>query len=67
MRGEARELDPQFCGRLASVEQLTDGIGWGFHDSIADVVARLAEDFAAPVAAQPGPQQTKTAKTDRPQ
>lgn len=67
LRGKSRELYPQFCGRLASVEQLTDGIGWGFHDSIADVVARLEEDFAAPVAAQPGPQQTKTAKTDRPQ
>ncbi|MEI6074533.1 MAG: hypothetical protein WCS94_03095 [Verrucomicrobiota bacterium] len=66
LRGEARELYPQFCGRLASVEQLTDGIGWGFHDFIADVVARLEEDFAEPVAAQPGPQQTKTAKTDSP-
>jgi hypothetical protein len=41
LRGEGRELYPQFGERLADVEQLTDGIGWGFHDFVADVVAEL--------------------------
>jgi len=41
LRGEARELYPEFQGRLASVERMTDGIGWGFHDYVADVVGRL--------------------------
>ena len=44
LRGEAG-LYPQFAGRLASVEQLTDGIGWGFNDYIADVVGRLDDDL----------------------
>ncbi len=43
--GEARELYPQFSERLAKVEQMTDGIGWGFHDFVADVVGRLAEEL----------------------
>ena len=41
LRSEARDLYPQFRVRLAIVAQMTDGIGWGFHDFIADVVARL--------------------------
>jgi hypothetical protein len=48
LRGEARELYPSFCGRLASVEQITDGIGWGFHDFVADVVGRLEEELGGP-------------------
>ena len=44
LRGEAG-LYPQFANRLASVEQLTDGIGWGFHDYIVDVVGQLHEDL----------------------
>jgi hypothetical protein len=48
LRGEARELYPSFCGRLASVEQITDGIGWGFHDFVADVVWRLEEELGGP-------------------
>jgi len=43
LQGEARELYPQFRDRLAAVEQMTDGIGWGFHDFISDVVGRLEE------------------------
>jgi len=45
LRGEAREIYPQFSGRLAKVEQMSDGIGWGFHDFVADVVGRLERDL----------------------
>ena len=45
LRGEAREMYPQFRDRLARVEQMTDGIGWGFHDFVADVVGRLEEEL----------------------
>lgn len=45
LRGEAREIYPQFSGRLAKVEQMSDGIGWGFHDFVADVIGRLEEDL----------------------
>ncbi len=48
LRGEARELYPQFSDRLANVEQMTDGIGWGFHDFIADVVGQLEEELSSP-------------------
>lgn len=48
LRGEARGLYPQFRNRLAGVEQMANGIGWGFHDFIADVVGRLEEEFATP-------------------
>jgi len=41
LRGEARELYPQFRDRLAAVAQMTDGVGWGFHDFISDVVGQL--------------------------
>jgi hypothetical protein len=39
---EGRELYPQFEGRLAAIERATQGIGWGFHDTIAGVVEELA-------------------------
>ena len=45
LRGEAREIYPQFSGRLAEVEKMSDGIGWGFHDFVADVVGRLEKDL----------------------
>ncbi len=45
LRGEAREIYPQLSGRLAKVEQMTDGIGWGFHDFVAGVIGRLEEDL----------------------
>ncbi len=46
LRGEVRGLYSQFAQRLATVEQMSDGIGWGFHDSIADVVGSLAEELS---------------------
>jgi hypothetical protein len=45
LRGEARELYPSFSGRLASVEQMSNSIGWGFHDFVADVVWHLEEEL----------------------
>ena len=45
LRGEARVMYPQFRDRLARVEQMTDGIGWGFHDFVGDVVGRLEEEL----------------------
>ncbi len=43
--GEARGMYPQFRDRLARVEQMTDGIGWGFHDFVGDVVGQLEEEL----------------------
>ena len=48
LRGDARELYPQFRARMVKIEQETDGVGWGFHDFIADVVWRLEADFGQP-------------------
>lgn len=48
LRGPARELYPQFRERLAKVEKMADGIGWGFHDFVAHVVGRLEEEFVTP-------------------
>ena len=48
LRGEARDLYPQFQERLAKVVPMTDGIGWGFHDFITDVVGRLEEELGKP-------------------
>ena len=45
LRGPARECYPAFADRLAKVEQMTEGIGWGFHDYIGDVVGQLHEDL----------------------
>lgn len=45
LRGEARELYPQFSGRLARVEQMSDGIGWGFHDFVAGLVGELEDEL----------------------
>ncbi len=45
LRGEARGLYPQFRSRLAKVERITDGIGWGFHDFVGDVVGQLEEEL----------------------
>ena len=47
LRNEARGLYPQFAERLAAVERMTDGIGWGFHDFVSDVVGRLDEELGA--------------------
>jgi hypothetical protein len=45
LRGEARGMYPQFRDRLARVEQMADGIGWGFHDFVGDVVGQLEEEL----------------------
>jgi hypothetical protein len=46
LRGDARGLYPQFRDRLARVEQMTDGIGWGFHDFVGDVVGQLEDELS---------------------
>lgn len=43
--GEARGVYPQLSARLARVEQITDSIGWGFHDHIGDVVWQLEQEL----------------------
>lgn len=43
---EARDVYPQLSERLARVEKITNGIGWGFHDYIADVVWQLEEELS---------------------
>jgi hypothetical protein len=45
LRGEARGMYPQFRDRLARVQQMTDGIGWGFRDFVGDVVGQLEEEL----------------------
>ena len=45
LRGEARGLYPQLRDRLDRVEKMTEGIGWGFHDFVADVVAQLEAEL----------------------
>ena len=45
LRDEARGMYPQFSDRLARVEQMADGIGWGFHDFVGDVVGQLEEEL----------------------
>jgi hypothetical protein len=45
LRNEARGMYPQFRDRLARVEQMADGIGWGFHDFVGDVVGQLEEEL----------------------
>ena len=48
LRGEAWEFYPSLSGRLASAEQMSDSIGWGFHDFVADVVRGLEEELGGP-------------------
>ena len=45
---EGRELYPQFNERLASAERMTHGIGWGFHDFVAEVVGELEAELGEP-------------------
>ena len=45
LRKEARGMYQQLRQRLERVEQITDGIGWGFHDYIGDVVWQLDEEL----------------------
>jgi hypothetical protein len=45
---KGRDLHPQLRERLAKVEQITTGIGWGFHDFIAGVVLKLESKLGNP-------------------
>jgi hypothetical protein len=45
LKGEAREFYPQFHERLDDVLYMSDGIGWGFHDYIRDVILDLEEEL----------------------
>ena len=47
LRGEARETYPHFSDRLTSLEKMSDGIGWGFHDFVDDVVWQLKEELGS--------------------
>jgi len=38
---------PRFRDRLARVEQMADGIGWGFHDFVQDVVVQLEGELGS--------------------
>jgi len=44
-RGEAQGMYSQFRDRLVRVEQMTSGIGWGFHDFVGDVVEQLEKEL----------------------
>lgn len=48
LRADARDLYTQFRDRLADIEDQTDGIGWGFHDFIAEVVGELEDELGEP-------------------
>jgi hypothetical protein len=48
LRGPGSEVYPQFADRLAKVEDMTHGIGWGFHDFIAEVVGELEDELGEP-------------------
>ena len=48
LRGEAREMYPQFTDRLAEVDRMASGIGWGFCDHVAGIVAELEEELGEP-------------------
>ena len=39
--GKARDLYPMFRDRLTKVEKMSEGIGWGFHDYVGDVIAQM--------------------------
>ena len=45
LRGIAREMYPQFSERLARVEEMCGGIGWGFGDYIGDIVWQLEQEL----------------------
>jgi hypothetical protein len=45
LRDEARALYPGYAERLAKVERMSRGIGWGFHDFVADVIGSLEHEL----------------------
>ena len=42
---KVRESYPLFRDRLARVEQMSENIGWGFHDYVEDVVAQIEAEL----------------------
>ena len=47
LRGEAKAIYPKFSDRLARLEKTADGVGWGFHDFVEDVVSQLEEELGS--------------------
>ena len=45
LRGKARDLYPHVRERLAQVEQVADGIGWGYGDFVQDLVGQMEEEL----------------------
>ena len=45
LRSHARGMYLQFRERLAKIDQMTIGMGWGFHDYITVVVGRLEDEL----------------------
>jgi hypothetical protein len=45
LRGSAPNLYPHFRDRLARIKKESNGIGWGFHDFIANVVRQLEDEL----------------------
>ena len=48
LRGAAQCMYPQFSERLERVTEISEGIGWGFHDFVVDVIWQLKDDLAEP-------------------
>ena len=48
LRSEAECCYQQFSERLATVTEDSEGIGWGFHDFVVDVIWQLKDDLAEP-------------------
>jgi hypothetical protein len=53
---------PQFRDRLARMERMTDGIGWGFHDFVGDVVGQLEEELGGRCGSLASPLATRAAR-----
>jgi hypothetical protein len=50
LRGGAREVYPHFIARLARVERMASGVGWGYGDFIAGVVSMTTTSGASEAA-----------------
>jgi hypothetical protein len=48
LHGGAREMYPRMVERLEKVDQDANNIGWGFSDSVSDIVAQLQADLGEP-------------------
>jgi hypothetical protein len=45
LQGKARSFYPQYVDRLTKLIDLSDGIGWGFHDFIEETIDSLEEQM----------------------